>query len=896
MIRQLSLWIKLFVLICLVVAAAFIIVSVIVSYRSVDMAKEDAFLLLDEMSARYSYEIKSEIQAARVTSESLKTVFETLISRGEADRDTLNEILKNSLKQKKYIVSFCVAFEPNKFDGKDAQYAGRFPHLYDATGRYAPYWSLKDGKIGVNPLSNFDNDEWYAGARNSKKEYITAPFIYNVQGTPVLMTSLVFPIIVNGEFIGIVSSDMALDSLHTMVEQVNTSGLGEFTEIYSNSGVIIAHPEKKYHNKNIYVESVYNMLNSDPVKIQSAIEVVNKYKDIALTSGNTANNKTEIDNCTAFLTSLLLYSETNNINDLDISLLTSDMAKEIIKIDPDRELIANNVTQAIQEGKPYTVMEDNYYKMYKPIQFSEVTRPWSVAVSVPMHVVLQKSNNIKHFVMLVSALSIIVIAILLYFITRNLTKPILRLADAARQVGEGNFTISIPKTANKDEVGILSSALGTMTGKITDLISSLTKKSVELEEKNEYLNELNTMLVQAKDQAESSNRAKSDFLSNMSHEMRTPLNAISGMSVIGQRTSDEQKKAYAFRKIDQASAHLLTLVNDILDMSKSSSELMSPSVLFNFLSMLENAMAPLYGLIKEKKQELSLDVDKNIPETLFGDEVRLGQVIRNLLSNAVKFTPEKGKIGLKAFVKDVDTDYYTMQFEVADTGVGISEEQQRRLFGLFEQADNSTSRSFGGTGLGLVLSRRIVGLMGGEIWVRSELGKGSVFFFTIKLKRRMDSVEQMPQSRVSHLMDASEAEPGEPVANSPAAAVLHDYSGKKILLVEDIEINREIVLTMLEPTHVEIDCAMNGKEACELFFANPARYDLILMDIQMPVMDGVEATKRIRERDKNIPIIALTANVFEEDVKKYLEGGINDHIGKPINYGVIMSMLEQYLK
>ncbi|MDL2228894.1 cache domain-containing protein, partial [Treponema sp. OttesenSCG-928-L16] len=244
MLKKMSLRMKLFVLISLAVVITFSLVSWIVSYRSIEMAKEDAFSLADEMSAKYSYEIKSELQAARVTSESLMTVFKTLIERGDADRDTLNAILQNSLWQKEYIISFCVAFEPNKLDGRDAEYAGQYP-LYAESGRYAPYWSLQNGEINVEPLSDseIDDEVWYTGARDSKAEYITDPFFYNVQGKPVLMTSLVFPILIDGEFIGIVSSDMPLDSLQEMVSHVNTSGLNEYTEIYSNSGLVAAHPE-----------------------------------------------------------------------------------------------------------------------------------------------------------------------------------------------------------------------------------------------------------------------------------------------------------------------------------------------------------------------------------------------------------------------------------------------------------------------------------------------------------------------------------------------------------------------------------------------------------------------------------------------------------------------------
>jgi hypothetical protein len=285
------------------------------------MAKEDAFLLADEISAKYSYEIKLALQAARVTSESLMTVFKTLIERGEADRDAMNEILQNSLRQKEYIISFCVAFEPNKLDGKDAEYAGQYP-LYGESGRYAPYWSLQDGEIDVEPLEDFDNDVWYAGARDSGRGYITDPFFYEVQGTPVLMTSLVFPILNNDEFIGIVSSDMALDSLQEMVSYVNTSGLNEYTEIYSNSGLVIAHPDNQYFNKSAYAASVYNMLISEPSKAREAAEIANDY--IKNHSGQDVDEGTreEYNNAVAFTENLVAYTDSPGTVSLDLTLLT----------------------------------------------------------------------------------------------------------------------------------------------------------------------------------------------------------------------------------------------------------------------------------------------------------------------------------------------------------------------------------------------------------------------------------------------------------------------------------------------------------------------------------------------------------------------------------------------
>lgn len=876
MFKKMSIRLKLFLSIILVISIIFIIVIATVSLRSIQMAKDDAFSLADEMAAKYSYEIKAELQAARVTSESLMTVFQTLIERGEADRDMLNAVLQNSLQQKQYIISFCVAFEPNKLDGKDEEYAGQYP-LYGESGRYAPYWNMLDGELNVEPLENFDNDLWYAGARDTGKEYITDPFFYEVQGTQVLMTSLVFPIMIDGEFIGIVSSDMALDSLQDMVSQVNTSGLGEYTEIYSNSGIIVAQPNDEYFNKNLYAVSVYNMLLEEPGKTQDALDIVNGYIQTA--------QLVEHDNAALCAENLAAYLQDPVAANLDLTVIPNDLAIEVLHMDEDRFRVADTATQAIANGETYAVTEDGYYKVYMPIQFSEATNPWSVAVGVPISEILDRSNEIRNYVIIVSALGIALIAGLLYLLTRNLTQPILELADSAKKVGEGNFDVDIPDTKNSDEVGILSTAFRTMVAQINDLVSKLTRNSEELEKKNEHLGELNEKLIDARDQAEASNRAKSVFLSNMSHEMRTPLNAIVGMTTIGLKASNDAKKDDSFRKIDEASGHLLALVNDVLDLSKMEANKLELSrTKFAFAKLLEDTNVLISTQLKDKNQTLRVEADEDIPEFFVGDDFRLSQVLINLLSNAVKFTEDQKEIALKAFIKERSGEQYLIQFEVTDPGIGISEEHLPKLFNMFEQADKSTTRSFGGSGIGLALSKRIVEMMGGEIWVESEPGVGSTFFFTVKLER---CTGDNPDS-----CDDSTKECGDVPATTE---VQRDFSGKRILLAEDIEINREIVIAMLEDTNVEIECAENGRVACEKYAENPGRYDLILMDIQMPEMDGIEATRQIRKDDKEVPIIALTANVFSDDVDSYLECGINCHIGKPLDYDLTMEVLDRYL-
>jgi len=514
-------------------------------------------------------------------------------------------------------------------------------------------------------------------------------------------------------------------------------------------------------------------------------------------------------------------------------------------------------------------------------------------------------------------------------------------------------------------------------------------------------------------EAEAASKAKSSFLSTMSHEIRTPMNAIIGMTAIGKKAQDLKKALNAFDKIDGASKHLLGVINDILDMSKIEADKFDLSpVSFDFEKMLQKVADVVNFRVDERQQKFYVNIGKEIPRFLIGDDQRLSQVITNLLSNAVKFTPEEGTVRLDSQLLSEEDGICRLQITVEDTGIGITEEQKGRLFKRFEQADAGTSRKFGGTGLGLAISKRIVELMGGEIWVESEAGKGSKFTFTVSLKRGSDEkllllpkgvtwknirlfvVDDDPSVRdfftalteawgVSCTVAASgeEAvkkleqgdtfdihfidwdlpgmnggeltrriqaeEAGKPLVIIFSAIDRHiiedearaegvenflpkplfpsmivdmingcigidnamephekidakdDFSKSTILLAEDVEVNREIVLALLEPTGIHIDWAENGAQAIRLFEAAPDMYDIILMDIQMPEMDGYEATRAIRSLDipraKTVPIIAMTANVFRDDIEQCLAVGMNDHIGKPLDFDEVLEKLRAYL-
>ena len=399
-----------------------------------------------------------------------------------------------------------------------------------------------------------------------------------------------------------------------------------------------------------------------------------------------------------------------------------------------------------------------------------------------------------------------------------------------------------------------------------------------------------TDILNAKVAAEKASTAKGDFLSRMSHEIRTPINAITGMTNIAKGAEDRERVRYCLDKIEGASRYLLNVINDILDMSKIEADKFELAYgEFDIEKMLGNINGIINVRVEERKQKLYVRIDGDVPERIIGDELRLTQIITNLLSNAVKFTPDGGIITLHVGNVSASAGAPCLQIEISDTGIGISPEQQARLFSSFEQAEGGTARKYGGTGLGLAISKKLVELMGGRIWIESELDKGSKFIFTFTY--------EIGRSVEGEGKAARESGPAEKGGGADRGR--GGYAGHTVLIAEDMEINREIIKAILEETGISIDFAENGHTAVALFEEFRDKYSMVFMDIQMPEMDGYDATRIIRSMDseyaKTVPIIAMTANVFSEDVEKCFAAGMNDHLGKPVEIEDLYRTLEAYI-
>jgi signal transduction histidine kinase/ActR/RegA family two-component response regulator len=462
---------------------------------------------------------------------------------------------------------------------------------------------------------------------------------------------------------------------------------------------------------------------------------------------------------------------------------------------------------------------------------------------------------------------------------RMISQPLLELAGVARLIStQHNYAVRAGKRRD-DEIGLLVDAFNEMLDQIERQDRELKRHREHLEEqvaaRTAELVRVNEELRRAKEAAEEASRLKSQFLANMSHDLRTPMNGVIGMTALALATDlNEQQRDY-LTTVQNAAESLLCLLNDILDFSKiEAGKLTLEALPFDLREVVEQTVKSLRVSADQKGLAVGWRVDPAIPARLAGDPVRFRQILTNLVSNAIKFT-EQGRVDVEVDLEAALSDEVAIRIAVRDTGIGIPPDKLATIFEPFTQADGSTTRRFGGTGLGLSISSRLAELMGGRIWVESELGKGSTFYVTLRFPAAAPEAPTSPQR----------AETGRRAA-----------PGLRILVAEDNPINQKVVARMLEIEGHRVTVAADGQQALEFIEREP--FDLILMDVQMPGMSGLEAARRIRERERarggRIPIIALTASAMKGDRERCLEAGMDDYLSKPVRPAALQEIIARY--
>ncbi|MBA6385108.1 response regulator [Colwellia sp. BRX10-9] len=455
-----------------------------------------------------------------------------------------------------------------------------------------------------------------------------------------------------------------------------------------------------------------------------------------------------------------------------------------------------------------------------------------------------------------------VIALTLYFLNKLVFKRLIVMNKSVNNIALGNYKDLI-KDCRSDELGTLAQGINTMSQEISKNLSKIKSQ--------------NNALNDAIDKANAANNAKSIFLSNMSHEIRTPMNAVLGFAEIGRNTKVLFEKDDSLEQIQRSGEHLLQIINDVLDFSKiGSKQLELEKISFSFSAILKKITQICKSDIDKKNISLNFLLDDSIPSHLIGDPLKIEQIIINLVSNAIKFT-EHGSIDINTRLKRQNENNVIIELSIKDTGIGITPEQQKNLFIAFSQADNSITRKFGGTGLGLAISKQLVEMMGGEITLKSERDKGTEFTFTIPLTYSTEKLEKKIEES----------------ADFDLVKLKAALYGKKILLVEDNRINQIVAKKTLEPLSISIDIAENGLQAVEKMKNNT--YSLVLMDIQMPELDGLQATEQIRMFDNDTVIIGMSAHASIQDTEKAIKSGMNDYMTKPIKQKTVFLMISEYI-
>jgi signal transduction histidine kinase/ActR/RegA family two-component response regulator len=543
-----------------------------------------------------------------------------------------------------------------------------------------------------------------------------------------------------------------------------------------------------------------------------------------------------------------------------IAYMVSDAGRIIAHPNPSLVLRGDTFTVPVSNGLHDGHNGNNVVLVNEPLQFGD--QPFVIVTEMPVAEALNLTIHHLGVIVICIALALVASAVLWYLIKHRIVMPVENVTQAAIAISNGDYSskpIQTKLSGEDDEIGYLAATFNLMAKRI---------------QAREY------DLRHAMQEVEASSRVKTEFLATMSHEIRTPMNGVLGFARLLRHTELSAEQRDYLDTIEKSGNALLILLNDILDFSSIEAERLAlHHGAFNPKECIEAVIKLMAPEAKRKGLRLTFDYPDKDATWLAGDESRLRQVMLNLVSNAVKFS-DQGEVTINVELQRADVGYRALKIEVKDSGIGISKEMQEKLFNPFTQGDSSSTRKYGGTGLGLAICKRLVNLMGGEIGVDSEPGMGATFWVTVTLPETPAVVSAGQQADESHSTAAAES-----------SAAPH-FSGH-VLLVEDETSNQLLAKIILEQLGFDVIIASNGKEAIQKL--KQARYDLVLMDWQMPEMDGYQATEIIRSEGQDIPIIAVTANAMSYDRQRCIDTGMNDYIAKPFKKEAMMSVLSRWL-